>query len=502
MGALLSPTDPVLSSARGHEPARAADRPPLAQPGVGPERRPGAAGRAGLHAPPRPATRTSCGGSSCFRTCSSASLSGLVRGLRRLAPDAAGRALGHSISSHQKALYALGVAFAAYGIGDAAAGGQRVHRRVRGAIALGIWRPGHPRVLRGAERGHRRDREARRLRRVRRDHHARRAVRGRVGGRRRSWRSRCSSLARSRCSPRSPASRQVDTAEKAFMAWFGPKGVATMAFALFVLGSAVPEGERIFEHRRARGARLDRCARPHRPRGCAVDHPPESAKRGDAWGCIWVVGCHRASGRGLGITSTGGFHALLSLTCRGHRNGRHRCSSVPSGCRGGSGSVGGGRRRRSYRPASKPSRAAAGAGAGTPRAATGAPRPGTRARARAEAAFGAICPRAQPPLAESARAAKGPRECPRAGRVPGWVVAFFGRPVGRRFAALGGGSGPSSNAKAADGSRKATKGGSGRQGDGGSKAHRSSGGATDGTTATGAAIANTDVALASAASSG
>jgi sodium/hydrogen antiporter len=29
------------------------------------------------------------------------------------------------------------------------------------------------------------------------------------------------------------------------MAWFGPKGVATMTFALFVLGSAVPEAERI-----------------------------------------------------------------------------------------------------------------------------------------------------------------------------------------------------------------------------------------------------------------
>jgi NhaP-type Na+/H+ or K+/H+ antiporter len=29
------------------------------------------------------------------------------------------------------------------------------------------------------------------------------------------------------------------------MAWFGPKGVATMTFALFVLGSRVPEGERI-----------------------------------------------------------------------------------------------------------------------------------------------------------------------------------------------------------------------------------------------------------------
>src|SRR6185436_20585877 len=31
-------------------------------------------------------------------------------------------------------------------------------------------------------------------------------------------------------------SRQVDTVEKAFMAWFGPKGVATMTFALLVLG--------------------------------------------------------------------------------------------------------------------------------------------------------------------------------------------------------------------------------------------------------------------------
>jgi NhaP-type Na+/H+ or K+/H+ antiporter len=40
--------------------------------------------------------------------------------------------------------------------------------------------------------------------------------------------------------------RQVDGAAKAFMAWFGPKGVATMAFSLFVLGEAIPAGERIF----------------------------------------------------------------------------------------------------------------------------------------------------------------------------------------------------------------------------------------------------------------
>jgi sodium/hydrogen antiporter len=38
---------------------------------------------------------------------------------------------------------------------------------------------------------------------------------------------------------------QVDRAGKAFMAWFGPKGVATMTFALFVFGSTAPGGERI-----------------------------------------------------------------------------------------------------------------------------------------------------------------------------------------------------------------------------------------------------------------
>jgi sodium/hydrogen antiporter len=39
---------------------------------------------------------------------------------------------------------------------------------------------------------------------------------------------------------------RVDTATKAFMAWFGPKGVATMTFSLLVLGLGVREGERIF----------------------------------------------------------------------------------------------------------------------------------------------------------------------------------------------------------------------------------------------------------------
>src|SRR4029079_2606127 len=33
---------------------------------------------------------------------------------------------------------------------------------------------------------------------------------------------------------------------KAFMAWFGPKGVATMTFSLLVLGENLAQGERIF----------------------------------------------------------------------------------------------------------------------------------------------------------------------------------------------------------------------------------------------------------------
>jgi NhaP-type Na+/H+ or K+/H+ antiporter len=39
----------------------------------------------------------------------------------------------------------------------------------------------------------------------------------------------------------------TDTPTKAFMAWFGPKGVATMTFSLLVLSQPVAEGPRIFQ---------------------------------------------------------------------------------------------------------------------------------------------------------------------------------------------------------------------------------------------------------------
>jgi sodium/hydrogen antiporter len=42
------------------------------------------------------------------------------------------------------------------------------------------------------------------------------------------------------------AGSAIDTATKGFMAWFGPKGVATMTFSLLVLAEAIPDAARIF----------------------------------------------------------------------------------------------------------------------------------------------------------------------------------------------------------------------------------------------------------------
>jgi NhaP-type Na+/H+ or K+/H+ antiporter len=43
------------------------------------------------------------------------------------------------------------------------------------------------------------------------------------------------------------AGLRVDWATKAFMAWFGPRGVATMTFSLLVLSQAIPRNDRIFQ---------------------------------------------------------------------------------------------------------------------------------------------------------------------------------------------------------------------------------------------------------------
>ena len=39
----------------------------------------------------------------------------------------------------------------------------------------------------------------------------------------------------------------MSTATKAFMAWFGPKRVATMAYSILILGRQIPSAPRIFD---------------------------------------------------------------------------------------------------------------------------------------------------------------------------------------------------------------------------------------------------------------
>ncbi len=42
------------------------------------------------------------------------------------------------------------------------------------------------------------------------------------------------------------AGTRLDAATKGFMAWFGPKGVATMTFSLLVLNAGIADGSQIF----------------------------------------------------------------------------------------------------------------------------------------------------------------------------------------------------------------------------------------------------------------
>ena len=142
LGALLSPTDPVLSSSRRHEPPRPAADPPLAEPRVGAERRSRAAGgaRAG-DGDQRATPPTSSGGSSCSRTCSSGSrrVSCSVR-----SPRGCSRARSVSskgIPGYQKSLYALGSAFAIYGVTELPPHGNGLIAVYVAAIVLGIRRP-------------------------------------------------------------------------------------------------------------------------------------------------------------------------------------------------------------------------------------------------------------------------------------------------------------------------------------------------------------------------
>ena len=160
----------------------------------------------------------------------------------RLMPQA--RALGDEISAHQKAMYALGVGFAAYGLATLPPEGNGFIAVFVAAIAFGIWRPD----IRHCFESRAEDIiEVVKLGVF--------LVFGAIFTFETLFEDGWATVAIAAFTllvARPVAvfvalagSRQTDTAGKAFMAWFGPKGVATMTFALFVLGSTVPEGERI-----------------------------------------------------------------------------------------------------------------------------------------------------------------------------------------------------------------------------------------------------------------
>ncbi len=243
VGALLSPTDPVLSSAVITNPRV----PRIIRHSLNLE----SGLNDGLALPAVLAFTAAAAGNDDFvwwRFVVQDVLVGLLSGLAvafvasRLMPS--GRSLGHAISPHQKALYGLGVAFAAYGTATLPPEGNGFIAVFVAAIAFGIWRPD----VRECFEAQSEDIVEIVKLGVFVVFGAIITLDGLFGD---GW-AAVGIVAFTLLVARPVAvfvslagTGQVDTAGKAFMAWFGPKGVATMAFALFVLGSAVPDGERI-----------------------------------------------------------------------------------------------------------------------------------------------------------------------------------------------------------------------------------------------------------------
>jgi sodium/hydrogen antiporter len=243
VGALLSPTDPVLSSAVITNPRV----PRIIRHSLNLE----SGLNDGLALPAVLAFTAAATGNEDFvwwEFVLQDVLVGLVSGLAvafvasRLMPS--GRSLGHAISSHQKALYGLGVAFTAYGTATLPPEGNGFIAVFVAAIALGIWRPD----VRECFEAQSEDIVEIVKLGVFVVFGAIITLDGLFGD---GW-AAVGIVAFTLLVARPVAvfvslagTSQVGTAGKAFMAWFGPKGVATMVFALFVLGSAVPDGERI-----------------------------------------------------------------------------------------------------------------------------------------------------------------------------------------------------------------------------------------------------------------
>jgi sodium/hydrogen antiporter len=172
-------------------------------------------------------------------------LTGLVLGVVAAYLLPRGQALGHEIGPRQKSLYALGVAFGTYGVAVATPHGNGFIAVFVAAIVLGIVRPD---IRESFERGAEELIEIVKL-----------GIFVMFGSLLTfsalfadGWAAVAIVavtllLIRPLTIFVSLAGTRLSTAAKAFIGWFGPKGVATMAFSLLILSKNVEAGQRIFD---------------------------------------------------------------------------------------------------------------------------------------------------------------------------------------------------------------------------------------------------------------
>jgi sodium/hydrogen antiporter len=162
-----------------------------------------------------------------------------------LMPRASRRSLEHSIPAHQKSLYALGVAFGTYGVTVLSPRGNGFIAVFVAAIVLGIRRP-----------------DLRRHFEQRADEIVEIVKLGifLVFGSLLTLNALFNNgwaavglvaitflIARPLAVGIALLGTRTDQATRLFMGWFGPKGVATMTFSLIVLDQNIPSGQRIFD---------------------------------------------------------------------------------------------------------------------------------------------------------------------------------------------------------------------------------------------------------------
>src|SRR4051794_17266088 len=169
---------------------------------------------------------------------------GVVIGLLASVLLPRGGALSEGIPAHQKALYALGVAFLTYGVTTLPPEGNAFIAVYVCAITLGIRRPD----IRGYVEARADDIVEIVKLGIFVVFGALLTLGGLFGD---GWAAVAIVIvtlvvARPVAVAVALAGTRVGWAALGFMAWFGPKGVATMTFSLLVLASAVPAGERIF----------------------------------------------------------------------------------------------------------------------------------------------------------------------------------------------------------------------------------------------------------------